>query len=432
MMWNAIEPHPFRKGAAYITGTRYKSDDFAPYIYRTEDYGKTWTAITSGIDRLHFTRVVRADRRRPGLLYAGTEYGMYISFDDGARWKPFQQNLPVVPITDITVKNNDLIVATQGRAFWVIDDLSMVQQADAAILSKGLHVYDVNPAYRMPIVNSRYAEFMPKPVNAGSNPTRGVTVNFFVARADDSTRASVTVFDPKGREVRTYSTRSKENRLELAPGLNRFSWDLSYPASDRAEGMILWNGTPSGILAPPGVYSVRIRVGRDSVDKPFTVLADPNYKVSQADYDAQFAFLRQVQDKFDEVQKTVRDIRALRTQLTDFVSRQGADCPAEVKAMADSIGKRITALEEKLHQTKAKSGQDVLNYPIRLNDKLGGVFDMANSGYMAPSRQAREVFADLSAQADVELARWKKVLNEEVPAFNRLVREQSLPVIRLK
>jgi hypothetical protein len=196
--------------------------------------------------------------------------------------------------------------------------------------------------------------------------------------------------------------------------------------------MILWNGTPSGILAPPGEYSVRIRVGNDSVDKRFTVLADPNYKVSQADYEAQFEFLRQVQARFDEVQKTVKDIRSLRSQMTDFVSRQGADCPAEVKAMADSIGKRITSIEEKLHQTKAKSGQDVLNYPIRINDKLSGVFDLANSGNMAPSRQAREVFADLSAQADTELARWKKVLGEDVPAFNKLVREKSMPVIRLK
>lgn len=432
MMWNAIEPHPFKKGAAYVTGTRYKSDDFTPYIYRTEDYGKTWTRITNGIDPLHFTRVMRADRRRPGLLYAGTEYGMYVSFDDGARWKPFQQNLPVVPITDLAIKNNDLIVATQGRAFWVIDDLTMVQQADANILSKGLHAYDVNPVYRMPLINSRYAEYMPKPVNAGQNPARGVQINFHVAQVTDSTRASVTVYDPKGREVRTYSTRSKEYKLELSPGLNRFSWDLSYPASDRAEGMILWNGTPSGILAPPGEYAVRIRVGKDSVDKRFTVLADPNYKVSQADYEAQFEFLRQVQAKFDEVQKAVKDIRSLRAQMIDFVSRQGADCPAEVKAMADSIGKRITAVEEKLHQTKAKSGQDVLNYPIRINDKLSGVFDLANSGNMAPSRQAREVFADLSAQADVELARWKKVLDEDVLAFNKLVREKSMQVIRLK
>lgn len=430
MMWNAVEVDPFRKGAAYFAGTRYKSDDFAPYIYKTEDYGKTWKRITTGIDNMHFTRVVRADRKRPGLLYAGTEYGMYISYNDGQQWKPFQLNLPIVPITDLTIKNNDLIVATQGRAFWMIDDLTMVQQADPAVLQKSLHVYPVGNPHRM--VGDPFAAFRPQPVNAGANPPKGAVVNFYAGKVTDSTKGSVTILDKSGKTVKTFSTDSKDNKLELAPGMNRFVWDLKYPEAEKADGMILWNGTPSGIVAPPGKYEARVKVGTDSATVPFEVLADPNYQCSQADYDAQFAFLKQVQDKFNDVQRGVKDIRNTRTQINDFVGKQGKDCPKEVKQMADSINRQLTAIEEKLHQTKAKSGQDVLNYPIRLNDKISGVFDMANSGNMAPSKQARDVFADLSAQADAELAKLKTIMDQDVPKFNQLVREKALPVIRVK
>ena len=219
--------------------------------------------------------------------------------------------------------------------------------------------------------------------------------------------------------------------MEVNQGMNRFVWDLRYPEAEKADGMILWNGTPSGITAPPGDYRVRVRVGTDSSEVPFKVLADPNFSTTQAEYDEQFAFLQQVQGKFNEVQKGVKDIRSTRTQINDFTAKQGKDCPAEVKQMADSINRQLTAIEEKLHQTKAKSGQDVLNYPIRLNDKISGVFDMANSGNMAPSKQARDVFADLSIQADTELAKLKRIREQELPAFNRLVREKALPVIKM-
>ncbi len=430
MMWNAIEVDPFKKGAAYLTGTRYKSDDFAPYIYKTEDYGKTWKLITSGINNMHFTRVMRADHKVPGLLYAGTEYGMYISYNDGLNWKPFQLNLPIVPITDLTIKNNDLIVATQGRAFWVIDDLSMVQQAKTDVTGRNLHVYDVNPSYR--IVGSPFASFMSRPVNAGANPARGAVINFYAGKVTDTTKGAVTILDKNRNLIKTFSTESKDNKLDISQGMNQFNWNLLYPEAEKADGMILWTGTPAGITAPPGNYFARVKVGNDSAEVPFTIVADPNYPISQQDYDAQFAFLQQVQGKFNEVQKGVKDIRSTRTQINDFVAKQGKDCPKDVKQMADSINKQLTAIEEKLHQTKAKSGQDVLNYPIRLNDKLGGVFDMANSGNMAPSKQSKEVYADLAAQADIELAKLKTIMNQDIPKFNQLVRDKSLPVISVK
>jgi prophage DNA circulation protein len=220
--------------------------------------------------------------------------------------------------------------------------------------------------------------------------------------------------------------------MDLSQGMNQFAWNLLYPESERIEGMILWNGVPGGIVASPGNYFAKFKVGKDSVEVPFTIKADPNYKTTQAEYEQQFAFLKTVQDKFNETQKAIKDIRALRSQITSFMALQDKEAPKEVKQMADSINKQLTAIEETLYQTKAKSGQDVLNFPIRLNDKLSGVFDVANSGNFAPSKQSREVYADLASQIDVQLNRLKAIKEKQVPAFNELIRQKALPLIGVK
>ena len=432
MMWNCIEVDPFKKGAAYVIGTRYKSDDFAPYIYKTEDYGKTWKLITNGIDKLHFTRTMRADRRRAGLLYAGTEYGMYISYDDGANWRKFQQNLPIVPITDLTIKDNDLIVATQGRAFWIIDDLTIVQQYDPSLTNKNLHVFPVKPTWRIPGPDERFAAFQRTPVNAGANPTSGVVINYFLKDVTDSTKATIVIMDKNKKVIKTFATEGKENKFEIVKGMNQFSWNLQYPGAETVDGMILWNGTPSGLVAAPGDYFYKVKSGVDSVEGSFQVKADPNYKCSQEDYTAQFEFLQTAMGKFNDVQKGIKNIRSLRTQINDFIAKQGKDCPKEVKEMGESINKQLTTIEETLYQTKSKSGQDVLNFPIRLNDKLSGVYDAANSGNMAPSKQVKEVYATLASQCDEQLAKLKKVVDEDVVKFNQLIREKALPVIGVK
>ena len=430
IMWNCIETDPFKKGVAYFVGTRYKSDDFAPYIYKTEDYGKTWTLIVKGIDKLHFTRCLRADHNRAGLLYAGTEYGMYISFDGGANWKKFQLNLPVVPVTDLAIKENDLIVATQGRAFWVLDDLSVIQQINADIPSKSLQVFTVNPAWRITV--NPFASNFGTPRNAGANPTGGVVINYYIKDLIDSTKASVVIMDKDKKPIKTFTTDSKENKMDISKGMNQFVWDLRYPQPERIEGMILWTGVPGAITAPPGEYFYKLKVDKDSAEGKFLVKADPNYRCSQQDYDAQFEFLQTVTNKFNEVQKGIKNIRLLRTQINEFIAKQGKDCPKEVKQMADSINKQLTAIEETLYQTKAKSGQDVLNYPIKLNDKLGGVFDAANSGNFAPGKQVKEVYADLAGQCDEQLNKLKKIIDNDISAFNQLVREKDLPLIGLK
>ncbi len=432
MMWNSVECDPFKKGTAYFAGTRYKSDDFAPYLYKTEDYGKSWKLIVNGIDKMHFTRVLRADQKRAGLLYAGTEYGMYISYDGGNNWQSFQLNLPQVPITDLTLKNNDLIVATQGRALWMIDDLSVVQQMNAGLLKNNSHVFEVNNTYRMRSGDSRFnADNMP---NAGKNPPVGAVFNYFLKDVTDSSKLSITILDKHKDKVRTFSTDAKlpADKLDINNHMNQFVWNLQYPEAERIDGMILWNGVPGSILAPPGNYFAQFKYAYDSVTVPFTVLADPNYKITQSDYEAQFNFLTEVKNKFNEVQKAIKDIRDIRSQINDFIELQGKDVPAGLKQKADSINKHLTGIEETLYQTKAKSGQDVLNYPIRLNDKLSGVYDAAASGNMAPPQQTKDVFNELSKQVDDELSKLKNIVNVEVPAFNKMIRQSTLPIIGLK
>lgn len=424
MMWNAIEADPFKKGTAYFVGTRYKLDDFTPYIYKTEDYGKSWKLITNGIGRMHFTRAIRADKKRPGLLYAGTEYGMYISYDDGNTWKKFQLNLPMVPITDLTIKDNDLIVATQGRAFWVLDDLSVIQQKDEAITTKNLYVFNVNPSYMMEGFSSANVR------NAGMNPPNGAVFNYYLKGADSS-KLSITVFDREGKAIRTFSKDAKENaeKIEYTNGMNQFVWDMQYPSVDRIDGMVLWGGNINGPKVAPGTYRARFRYGKDSVDVPFTVLGDPNYHMTQADYDEQQRFLLQVKSKFTDIQNTIKDIRSLRSQLNDLTSRTK---DKDVKQMVDSLNKQMTRIEEALYQTKAKSSQDVLNFPIRLNNKILNLYDFASSGYNPPAQQVKDAFAELAAQADVQLNAWKQINTVAVPALNKLVHDKNISLIGLK
>lgn len=437
MMWNCVEVDPFKKGAAYFAGTRYKLDDFRPYIYKTEDYGKTWKLITQGIPAMHFTRAVRADRKKQGLLYAGTEYGMYISYDDGASWKSFQLNLPVTPITDLAIKDNDLIVGTQGRSLYVLDDLSVIQQKKDDILNKNLFVFDVNPAYRM-IGGGRFGGGGAAPRNVGINPPNGVILNYFMKNANDSTKLTIDVLDKNKKSIKTFSTSSKENaqrpadKIEVSKGMNQFVWDMNYAEADRIEGLILWNGFVGGPKGAPGQYYAKFRSGNDSTEVPFVILSDPNYKITHAEHEEQFNFLLTIRDKFSEVIKAIKNIREIRQQMNDFSTRNGKDIPKDLKQQIDTINKQLTSIEEALHQTKAKSGQDVLNFPIKLDDKLSGVYDAAAAGQSGPSRQVKEAYNELAVLIDAQLNRLKKIMEVDIGRLNQMIHEKTLPVIGVK
>ena len=436
MMWNCVETDPFQKGTAYFVGTKYKLDDFAPYIFKTEDYGKTWKKMVNGIGNMHFTRALRADKKRAGLLYAGTEYGMYISYDDGANWKKFQLNLPIVPVTDMTIKENDLILATQGRAFWVIDDLSPLQQKEMSVTDKNLHVFSVNDAYRAEASGRRGGGrgLTGTVSNIGENPAGGAVFNYYVKNANDSSKVFITVFDKQHKAIKTFSRDAKEttDKIETSPGMNQFVWDMNYPPAEKVEGLILWNGVIGSPKAAPGKYTARFRYEKDSVEVPFVIKADPNYKMTEADYDEQVGFLLQVRDKFSDIQKAIKDIRAIRTQINDFTGKMDSVTTKVIKKMGDSINKQMTAVEEALYQTKSKSGQDVLNFPIRLNDKIAGLYSVAASGQNPPSKQSKEAFAELAAQADVQLAKLKKIMDTDLKAFNKMINDKQLPVIGVK
>lgn len=434
-LWNSIEPDPFKKGAAYLAGTRFRLDDFTPYIFRTEDYGKNWKLITKGIDPMHFARVVRADHKRPGLLYAGTEYGMYTSHDDGEHWKKFQLNLPIVPITDLTIKDNDLIVATQGRAFWALDDLSLLQQKPDEPVRQQLKVFEVNDTWRMEGGGGRFNRNRGRDLrNAGENPPNGVVFHYWLGNAMDSANVSVTLFDKQHTPIRTFSSKAKEPeaRLEFKPGMNNFVWDMYYSPLEKIPGMLLWTGGAGNPKVAPGKYTARFRCEKDSADVSFTIKGDPNNKkMNEALYDEQIGFLLQIREKFNDVQKAIRRIRSTRTQLLELNGRLDST-GKPIKSLSDSIIRKITAIEEALYQTKSKSAQDMLNFPIRLNDKISGVYGVASSGNTVPNRQVREVFADLSRRADIQLEKLKEIFRTDLPALNKSIYEKQVPVISEK
>ncbi len=432
MMWNCVETDPFRKGTAYFAGTRYKSDDYTPYLYKTEDYGKSWQRITAGIPATHFTRCIRADKKQPDLLYAGTEYGMYISYNGGRLWQPFQLNLPVVPITDMTLKENDLIVATQGRAFWVLDDLTLVQElarGNGNLKDKMQQLFPINPAYLFD--GSRNEQVK----NAGYNPPNGVVINFYEADIKDGDTTRVMIRDKNKKLVRAFSTAPSGDtiKLEVVKGMNQLVWDMNYPDAEKVDGMILWKGSVPGPKAAPGSYTIEINHSRHGKSEGrFDIRSNPVYKASQEDYEEQLNFLITVRDKFSEIQKAIKNIREVRRQVNEFTDRQGKDCPKDIKQMADSINKQMTAVEEALYQTKAKSEQDVLNFPIRLNDKISGLYDYAASGKTAPAKQVKDTYAELAALADVQLGKLRKIFSTDLEQFNKLIREKAVPVIGIK
>jgi photosystem II stability/assembly factor-like uncharacterized protein len=423
MMWNCVEADPFQKGAAYFVGTKYKLDDYTPYIFRTEDYGKSWKRITTGIDPMHFTRVLRADRKRPGLLYAGTEYGMYISYDYGAHWKKFQLDLPVVPITDLTIKNNDLVVATQGRSFYILDDLTVVQGNKEEVLSKNLYVFAVDEAYRM----SGYIDSNIH--NGGMNAPNGAVLHYYLKEPYDTISPVITILDRYGKTIKKVPGKEKDSKLEFKKGMNTYVWDMKYEPGEKIEGMILWGGVPAGPKAAPGNYIARVKYRDDSVDVPLVIKADPNYKISDAEYDQQVTFLLKVRDKFNDIQRAVKNIRSVRAQLNDLVARVDTVSAKELKVQADSINKRMTAVEEALYQTKLKAGQDILNYPMRLNDRVAGLYNVAASGNNAPTKQVRDAFAELSAEVDVQLNSLERIMKEDVKTFNKMVVDRRVEVI---
>ncbi|MGB3606906.1 MAG: glycosyl hydrolase [Psychroserpens sp.] len=440
MMINSIEPSAFDAGTCYIAGTKYKTGDFAPYLYKTTDYGKTWTKITNGINPEHFTRVLREDPKKKGLLYAGTETGMYMSFDDGKNWKPFQLNLPIVPITDITIKDDNLIVATQGRSLWMIDDLTVLHQLydnPSEENSEAYRIFKPKDTYRMD------GGYQKDSKTAGTNHPNGVITYFNLKNYDEKTdEVALTYFDTKGDTIKTFSTKNdKIDKLEVKKGMNQFIWDMTYEGAEKLDGMILWWASLDGPQATPGVYKVHLNVNNDvssktstslstgSVERSqsFTILADPRAESTQADMQKQFEFITDVNKTMDIAHKSIKKIRAITEQLTAFEKQYESN--PDLKALlekSETLKAEFTKIEEALYQTQNQSGQDPLNFPIRLTNKLGHLNALVGMGDFAPTDQDIAVKNELTAKIKTKLDAFDALISDEIVAFNKAFNTKQL------
>lgn len=423
---NSIEADPFNKGGLFVAATMYRMGDYSPYLYHTTDYGKTWKLITNGIPKEHFTRVIRADQNVQGLLYCGTEFGMYISSDNGANWLPFQLNLPPVPITDLALKDNDLIVATQGRSFWIFDDLNVIwDEIKQPTKTDEIRLFSSHPT--VGFGGSDRTSLL-----AGTNHPSGVKFHFNVPK--DSKKLTLSFMDAKGKLIRKFSTDAseKENKFEVETGMNTFVWDTRYEKADDFDGLLLWWGTLQGPKAPPGMYSMKLSSESDSVEIPFEILLDPRTEGTAEDRQAQFAFLLEIRNKLDETHDAIRSMRALKNQIAALKSRIDHEKYKAVIDEGERLDSLMTDIEKVLYQTKLKSNQDMLNYPIMLNNKLAHVASLASMGIYRPTEQMIGVAKDITEKIDVELAKWYAIQKNDIPNYNELIRTEKVDVIGVK
>jgi photosystem II stability/assembly factor-like uncharacterized protein len=429
-MINSVEFSPHEKGAAYIATTSYKSGDYKPYLFKTKDYGKTWTKITDGIDPNHFTRVVRTDLKRQGLLYAGTEFGMYISFDDGTSWKPFQLNLPIVPVTDLTIKNDNLIAATQGRSFWLIDDITPLHQLNETIATSDFHLYKPMPSYRM---NGGQGGWRGEPKSEGKNHPGGVMIHYYL-KDTTKTVASLEILEMDGKLIKKFATKpdkkAKEEQLKMKPGMNRHVWNMRYADAEGFDGLIMWAASLTGPKAIPGKYKAKLTVNGKSSETEFEIVKDPRTSGTVADIKAQFDFSIAVRDKLSDTHKAIKKIRAAREQLNRVTEpMKGKEDMKEVTEMGKSILDEMKKIEEALYQTKNKSGQDPLNYPVRLNNKLGALGSEVDGSDYKPTEQVKAVYNEITEKINEQLNLLNKVMTDKVPKFNELVKQKQVSAI---
>ncbi len=488
-----IEASPKDPGTAYLAVERHKMDDFAPYIFKTTDFGKSWTKLVTGLPANDYVHAVRVDPGRAGLLFAGTEQGVYASFDDGGHWQAMQINLPVVPVNDLVVKknnnnSNDLVVATHGRSFWVLDDITPLEQYEESVPQQEAHLF--TPAVTSHTVFGGGG--FRSQGNVGKNPPAGAVIDYWLKTSlkkpekrekekqerknaasanptdaklkpeeegkgegekkdgekskDEAPKITLEILDSSGKVIRKYPKKEEPageeegfferdrgaDNLPADAGLNRFVWDLRYEGATKVPRAPLWGGSTEGPIALPGTYQVRLTVLGKSYTAPLEIKVDPRLKISQDDLARQFDLLLKIRDKVTETDDAIIQIRDVRDQVNAENKRLKND-PRE-KAIADAgkaLDKKMTEVEEQLIQTKAKSGQDVLNFPVRLNNHLVALSGVVGSADSAPTKQSYEVFDMLSKDVDEQLAKWKAIVSTEVTAYNNLVKQQDVPAIIL-
>lgn len=421
---NSIEASRHKKGTAYLAATNYKNGDFAPYLYKTNDYGSTWNKIVSGINNEHFTRVIREDANDSDFLYAGTETGLYYSKDAGRSWNPFKFNLPIVPVTDLAVKDNDLVVATQGRGIWIYDHLDLLRSASKST-KKGNVFYDISEAYR-------YKGFQAKePKGAGTNKASGMELFYHLDAWDQKKDSlSFSIINPNLDTVK-YSTYSDDNKFKIKPeeGSNVFNWNLSYPGARDFKGMILWWGNLGGPKSLPGTHQVVVNHNGLVTTKEFNLLMSPISEGSKEGILSQYEFVKSINNKVDEAHKTIIDIRSTRDRINSLLSKVDDEELQELISEIDSISSEV---EQNLYQTKNRSRQDPLNFPIKLTNKLAHLNSLTQMGGedFPPTQQAIEVRDELVALIDKELEKYAKVETDLLPRLNKMIIDKEIHLIK--
>ena len=441
---NCIAASPFDPGTAYLAATMYLQDDYRPFLYRTTDFGKSWKLITSGIPADDFTRTIRPDPRQKGLLIAGTEAHLYISYNDGDSWMPFQLNLPNVPMTDVQFQKRDdaLVVATQGRGFYVLDEMPLVRaMAGDKMPDAALHLFAPKETVRYMGGGFGGGGLGSSP-HVGRNPASGAVL-YYTLKAKPAGDVVIRVKDAGGKLVSEMTSRPEpkepaaleedEDRRALPkpttkPGLNRFVWDLRYKDTTKFPGMIYWAANTRGPVVAPGTYTVEISVDGQTDTQTVLVKPDPRVSASADDYAKQQALALEIAASVDAANQAVIDIRTQRKQLDGYATTAGPKLATEAKR----ISAELETVEEALYQTKLRANEDALNFPIKLNNKLAALMGVVGNGDAAPTEQTYAVFQELNQQLKVQLDKLAAIDGKEIAAFNAMVREQNVPAITVK
>lgn len=409
---NMIELSAHDPGRAFLAVHKYRLDDFTPYIYRTNDYGKNWSLITAnnGILSNHFVRVVREDPARKGLLYAGTEFGMYISFNDGKSWQPFQLNLPVVQIADMVIKEKDLVVGTHGRSFWILDDLTPLHQITEEVAKSKAYLFKPREAYR---VEGRSMD--------------GARVYYYLAEEHEG-KVKLEFLDLEGKVINTFSSKEGRN-VSAKAGMNRFLWDMSYPRAEVVPDASYF-GRNAGPRVVPGAYKVRMTVGEWTQTKSFEVKKDPRLPTTQEDFQKQFDLAIKIRDKLTELNNAIRKIRYVRDQVGNLArTLKKAGYEDEIAQASNELSKKLTSIEEKLIQSENKKGADMVNFPPQLDSRFVYVLSVVLSAETQPTDGSYECFEDLKPKLAEYLNKLQEIIDKDLVSFNEMIQKKNIPPI---
>ncbi|MCB0491601.1 MAG: glycosyl hydrolase [Cyclobacteriaceae bacterium] len=438
---SSIEVSPFDKGTAYVAITRYKFNDFSNMAYKTTDYGKTWTKLGGGVDQDDFIKVVREDKKVKDLLYAGSERGFYISYNGGSSWSKFQLNLPVVPITDLVIHDNDLVAATQGRAFWILDDLGAIQQSKGKFGEEKVKLYTPKPTYRL---TSFSPSWMSLPPNVGQNPMNGVILDYYLKEKADSNVVSLQIQDLSGNTIRSYSNIKDKNfkpypggppAPQIIPaeaGINRFAWDFRYETIKDVPNAFVY-GSYNGHRVGPGRYKAVISYGGETSSVEFEVIPDPRVKATAAQWAEQQQFLTEVESTIEDIHGSINSIREVKKQvaLHNEVLKSKDDAKEVVEA-GEQLLKKIESWESNVIETRQKNGQDVINWPSKLNAEFFQLLGVADSHDPVLTKGVKDRRQEIESQWSNRKQEIQQLIDKDIAAYNEMFKSENIPAVVVK